>query len=180
MTPQRSINTAGDKLKLRAVRMNSRSMKRKTCICCHVSKFSSDVCVSVYVSLNVCVYVHWSLFSTLAKTLFPAKSKVGGGCISTSLHYRERWGGVGGGGGLRRHFCNKTGRNCNVLPHSHTHTPALPDTWRNHSVFPRIFPPREPFHFFKHITSGTSSVITTDTRIMSHAAGGVSRLSTPK
>lgn len=96
--PWRSINTAGDELKLRAVRMSSRSMKRKTCIHCHVSKFSSDVCVrgSVYVCLLLCV--HWSLFSALAKSLFPAKSKVGGGCISASLHNRERWGGGGGGG----------------------------------------------------------------------------------
>lgn len=50
-------------------------------------------CVSAYVSVNVCV--DWSLLPSLAKSLFPAKSKVGGGCISKSLHYKERWGGGG-------------------------------------------------------------------------------------
>lgn len=42
----------------------------------------------------------------------------------------------------------------------------------------KSLPPRELFHFFKHITSGTSSVITTDTHITLHAAGGVSSLNT--
>lgn len=67
MTSQRSRNTAGDELKLSAVRMNSRSVKRKTCICCHVSKFSSDVCVSVYVSVTVCM--HTDLCSLLSPRL---------------------------------------------------------------------------------------------------------------
>ena len=77
------------------------------------------VCYCAHVS--VCECVHRSLFSSIAKNLFPAKSKVGGGCISTSLHYGERWGG-GGGGGWRRHICYKTGRNWKTLTHTHTYT----------------------------------------------------------
>lgn len=145
--------------------MKSRSTERKTCLCCHVSKRSSDVCVVMHASLSLCacVSVHWSPVSTLAKRLFPANSKEGGGCISTSLHYTERWGGVGGGGGLRRHLCNKTGSNCNVLPHRHTHTHTRTCTgW--HLEKPQCVS-MNPFHFFKHITSGTSSVIATDTHI---------------
>ena len=133
--------------------MNSRSMKRKTCICCHVSKFSSDVCVSVCmcvcvcVRVRVCVYAQWSLFSAPAKTLFPAKSKVGGGCISTSLHYRERWGG-GGGGGVG-FFCDKTGRNRNVLTHiEYTHLHCL-TPGGNHSVFPWICYPKRTVPLFQ-------------------------------
>lgn len=103
---------------------------------------SFQMCVCVCVHVSVCECVHWSLFSTVAKSLFPAKSKVGGGCISTSLHYRERW---GGGGGWRRHICNKTGRNWKTLTHKHTHTgnthtPALSDTWRNNTVSTNLFP----------------------------------------
>ena len=137
------------------------------------------VCVCYCAHVSVCECVHRSLFSSIAKNLFPAKSKVGGGCISTSLHYRERWGG-GGGGGWRRHICYKTGRNWKTLTHTHTHThthtPALSDTWRNHSVSTNLFSPRNVSHIFKHITSGTSSVLTTDTHITLHADGWVSRI----
>lgn len=52
----KSINRAVDALKPRAARMNSRSMKRKTCTGCYVSKFCSDECVRA--SLSVCVSVH--------------------------------------------------------------------------------------------------------------------------
>lgn len=54
-----STNIASDELKLRTVRMNSRSLKRKTCT---VSKFSSDICVKC-----VCVLVlatFWLVLTT--------------------------------------------------------------------------------------------------------------------
>lgn len=84
--------------------MNSRSMKRKTCNRCHVSKFHSDVSVCLYACIFVCACVCTDFYSP-AKSLFPARSKVGGGYISTSLHYRERGGGgleeeEGDGGGI--------------------------------------------------------------------------------
>lgn len=106
--------------------MNSRSLKRKTCT---VSKFSSDMCVRG---------VRWSLFS-LQPRLLPAKSKVGGGCISTFLYSItekdeekeedeeeevERNGGV-----------NKAGWKRSLLTDRHPHKHAASDTWGSRSVF---------------------------------------------
>lgn len=60
--------------------------------------------------LSECVREYTDLSSLLQPRLFPAKSKVGGGCISTSLHNRERRGGGGGRGageGWRSHFLQR-------------------------------------------------------------------------
>lgn len=91
----------------------------------------AEVCVSV----RMCA--RWSLFS-LQPRLLPAKSKVGGGCISTSLHYRERWGGERGGGRWRSHFCNEAGWKRSLLTDRHPHKPAASDTWGSRSAFLRI------------------------------------------
>lgn len=76
----------------------------------------------------------------------------------------------GGRGGWRRHFCNNTGRNWNIFTlrhtsasaHAHTHPCSVWHLKKPLRLSTILFPPREPFHFFKHISSGTLSDITTD------------------
>lgn len=108
---------------------------------------SLQMCMRVHLRmcLRACVHAHWSLFSTLAKALFPAKSKVGGGCISTSLHYRERWGGGGGGGGWRRHFSQqdrKELKRMNTQAYIHTHTCTVWHLEKPQCVSTNLFPPK--------------------------------------
>lgn len=122
---------------------------------------------SVQMCLHVCVYVCalWCVFSTPANTLFPAKSKVGGGCISISLHYRERGGERGGvaeedRGGIFAIRQERTETYLHLGIQALTHTRLTPE--ETTACFHDSLPPREPFYFFKHISSGTLSDITTD------------------
>ena len=98
----------------------------------HVCTGCVCVCVCVCKGVHVFVCALISLF--LQPRLLPAKSKVGGGRISTSLHDRERWGGGGRGGGVI--FCNKAGWKRSLLTDRHPHKPAASDTWGSRVFLP--------------------------------------------